>query len=287
MGSRKGSDCGASAHNLTLCRDECTPEHNATMALESLRREGGSAVATSMFLYCGVDINASGHVVLKNGGNISAGCAIMIPELNAMGIGAEPVLGGSLSALRSMFASPTKSIDALVALTKAHKLRGISWDVEPSGSSPADASNFARYLGALRVRLAPLGARVTVYSNAYSRMISDMALLAASADRVLDGDCYNGGSWDGWLSKYDKLLAHNINRSRVAPAMMASTERGDWNCENASISQRYEQVVKDGIEEIAIFTYDPMGKPGWGKSDCTTMWLPYARLFLAGAAATE
>ena len=68
----------------------------------------------------------------------------------------------------------------------------------------------------------------------------------------------NGGSFAGWLGKYNKLLAKGVNRSAVAPAMMASTERGSWNCDNASIAERFDRVVADRVEEIAIFTFDPL-----------------------------
>jgi hypothetical protein len=225
-----------------------------------------------MFVYCDLSINASGHLSGHLSG-LSPGCAVMIPGLNEMGIGAEPVVGGALEALRVMFASPSESISALAALVKAHRLRGISWDVEPAHSTAADATKFAAYLSQLRATLAPLNARVTVYSNAYSKMISNIELLSGAVDRVLDGDCYNGGSYSGWLAKYKRLLGPGVNRSAVAPAMMASTERGKWNCENASIAQRYDKVVADGLDEIAIFTY---------RSACTELWLPWARRFLAG-----
>lgn len=279
MGSRKASDCGALAKNLTLCPPNpniCTAQsRNATLALETLRDAGGPEIATSMFVYCGLSINASGHL---SSAQLSPGCRVMIPGLNKMGIGAEPVVGGSLSSLRAMFASPSESISALVALTKAHELRGISWDVEPSGSSASDASQFAAYLSQLRRALQPLGARVTTYSNAYSRMISNIALLSTAVDRVLDGDCYNGVSYSGWLGKYQKLLRPGVNRTAVAPAMMADTERGAWNCDNTTIAQRYAKVVADGINEIAIFTFDPTSARG----DCSSEWLPFAKRFLRG-----
>ena len=286
MGSRKASNCGAMANNLTLCPPNpytCTAQsRNATLALEMLRNAGGSQVATSMFVYCGLSINASGHL---SSAEMSPGCGLMIPGLNQLGIGAEPVVGGSLSALRNMFASPSQSISALAALTRTHNLRGISWDVEPSGSTASDASQFAAYLSQLRHALHPLGARVTTYSNAYSKMISNIALLSGATDRVLDGDCYNGGSYNGWVAKYKQLLQPGVNRSAVAPAMMASTERGQWNCDNTTIAQRYERVVADGINEIAIFTYDPTSSAdtkGHTVSDCSSLWLPFARRFLQG-----
>lgn len=234
LGSRKGSRCHANSSNggFDLCpaapAPTCTPYHNVTTALDFLKREGGAAIATSMFIYCGDSINAAGKLVHQN---LSIphpsrlGCDAMIPGLNALGIGAEPVLGGALPALRALFASPDDAIAALINYVQAKQLRGISWDVEPTGSTAGDAKNFAGFLTKLRAALAPHGARVTIYSNAYSKIISDIALMSGAVDRVLDGDCYNGGSMPGWLGKYDHLLAEGVNRSAVAPAMMASTER--------------------------------------------------------------
>ena len=287
-GMRKASTCPTNSSNggFDLCPAApvaCYPYRNVTTALDFLKREGGAAIATSMFLYCGDMINAAGklaHQNLSNFGESPHSCDIMIPGLNALGIGAEPVIGGTLSALRTLFAAPDDAIAALVNYCKQSKLRGISFDVEPSGSTAADANNFAGFLKKLRGALAPLGARVTVYSNAYSKIISDIALMSNAVDRVLDGDCYNGGSMSGWLQKYDHLLAKGVNRSAVAPAMMASAGRGPWNCENASIAQRYDKVVADGIEEIAIFTYDPTSSG----TSCSNRWLLYAREFLAGQA---
>jgi hypothetical protein len=286
MGSRKASDCYS---NLTLCAQPphqlCSPQRNATAALDFLRREGGSQIATSFFLYCGISIGASGGVVLNESAPETSTCsATMVPGLNQLGIGAEPVVGGSLANLRRMFASPEPALAALVRLVREWKLRGISWDVEPADSTVADRRSFATFLSKLRTALAPLGARVTVYSNAYSKMISNLALLSQSTDRVLDGDCYNGGSFAGWLGKYNKLLAKGVNRSAVAPAMMASTERGSWNCDNASIAERFDRVVADRVEEIAIFTFDPLSwstKTGaHPHTDCSNSWLPFVRRFL-------
>ena len=89
----------------------------------------------------------------------------------------------------------------------------------------------------------------------------------------------------GWLANYDKLLASGVNRDSVAPAMLASSLRGTWNCMNSSIEQRYNRIVADGLEEIAIYTFDPTS---WltldgAKSftDCSNSWLPFLRRFLA------
>ena len=307
MGGRPGGNCSQSSRGFTLCPgsppiNEC--RHNATYALAALKRQGGSSVATSVFLYCGHTINATGelsappYIHIPEGGTASSlkinmGCVEMASGLRSMGIGSEPVIGGSLPALRAMIASPQRSIDAISELVRTEQLAGVSWDVEPANSTTEDANKFAAYLGSLRGALAPLGARVTVYSNAFSQIIENISLLSTSSDRVLAGETYNGGlnsqasaGMSGWLENYGKLLAPGVNRDHVAPAMLASTLRGTWNCLNSSIEQRYRRIVADDLREIAIYTFDPTSwvTPDGSRSftDCSNKWVPFLRRFLAG-----
>lgn len=132
--------------------------HN-TLTLALLKKEGGSKVATSLQLYCEDLIREDG--TFEPG--VSPGCDMLIPKLNAMGIGAERIVGAkTISALRAMWKHhETDSIAAMVAMAKKHKLRGVSWDIEPSGSNRADAVRYAAYLGKLRQALKPLNTRLT------------------------------------------------------------------------------------------------------------------------------
>eukprot|EP01051_Picozoa_sp_SAG22_P016674 SAG22_NODE_2400_length_2616_cov_4.016289_3_plen_83_part_00 len=80
--------------------------------------------------------------------------------------------------------------------------------------------------------------------------------------------------------------------------MLASTERGDWNCEVATMAQRMAQVKADGVPEVAIFILNsgeayktcpgpdshssklnPDGEP---MCPCSNKWFPLLRGFLAG-----
>ena len=133
-------------------------EHNR-LTLALLKKEGGNKVATSLMLYCGDVIREDGTF----GPGASPSCDMLIPELDTMGIGAERIVGAkTITALRAMWTKhEADSIAAMVALTKKHKLRGMSWDVEPSGSNKADAVAYAGYLGKLRQALKPLNARLT------------------------------------------------------------------------------------------------------------------------------
>lgn len=93
---------------------------NSTVAL--LKSAGGAKVATSLMLYCQDGIEADGS--FKEGQN--TGCDSMTPQLQAMGVGVERIVGSpSIANLRAAFKSPDGSIAAMVALAKKHKLRGI------------------------------------------------------------------------------------------------------------------------------------------------------------------
>ena len=156
---------------------------SATLAL--LAREGGSKLATSLFVYCEDKINLDGSFTA----GVSAPCDKLTVGLAAMGIGTERIVGASsIANLRAMFKSPDRSITGLVALARKSKLRGISWDIEPANSTRADAKLYAAYLKKLRAALQPVGARLTTYNNEYDPVISDFNDLQHSVDRLLDGD---------------------------------------------------------------------------------------------------
>jgi hypothetical protein len=286
----------------TVYHERTRPGHNVTTTLELLKREGGSKVATSLMLYCGDLIRPDGSFEA----GVSVGCDAMIPQLNAMGIGAERITGSpSIDSLRAMFKSPSNSIDGMVALTKKYKLRGISWDVEPPNSTKADAVKYTAYLKQLRAALAPLGARLTTYTNQYNAVISDIDDIQHSVDRLLDGDTYNymcerctSGSqnFTGWLKHYNAtVLNAAISRDKVGVAMLASTSRGNWNCDVTAMKDRLAQIVADNVPELAIFILRPDEGPhsiecsvshfnpdGDRMCPCSNKWFPLARDFLAG-----
>ena len=198
------------------------------------------------------------------------------------------------------------SIAAMVALATTHELRGISWDVEPANSTKADALAYAAYLGKLRQALAPLGARLTTYNNMYDPVISDFDDIQHNVDRLLDGDTYNyrtktghtaAQNYSGWLAHYHGTVVNaNISRDKAGVSMLASTERGDWNCDPATMKQRLAQLKADNVPELAIFILrsdeanacpgplshssklNPDGEP---MCPCSNKWFPLARDFLA------
>eukprot|EP01048_Picozoa_sp_COSAG05_P035525 COSAG05_NODE_15487_length_368_cov_0.855019_1_plen_122_part_11 len=109
MGARKASNCSAkSSRGLKLCpgppASDC--RNNVSFALAALKQQGGSQVATSFFLYCGLEINATGELAVPV---LSTECLEMVIGLKGMGIKSEPVVGASLPALQAMFKSPSAS----------------------------------------------------------------------------------------------------------------------------------------------------------------------------------
>ena len=93
---------------------------NATVALDTLRAQGGSQVATSLFVDCGDTILQDGSLQ-AGGGLLSpslAACDGKLPaQLRSLGIGFERLIqskGDSIEPLRAMFKAPQKSIDAIV-----------------------------------------------------------------------------------------------------------------------------------------------------------------------------
>ena len=93
---------------------------NVTEALDTLRAQGGSKVATSLFVDCGDTILQDGSLQV-GGGLLSpslAACDSMLSsQLRAMGVGFERLIqskGDAINPLRAMFKAPQKSIDAIV-----------------------------------------------------------------------------------------------------------------------------------------------------------------------------
>lgn len=258
-------------------------------------------MATSLLVYCGDTVD-------PHSGNFSFGspsaCAPsgeLASGLRNLGIAMERVVGhvDTISAVRAMLgggpAMVHARIDSLVQLVRAHNLTGISFDVEPPNSTAADATNYATFLANVRASLEPLGARVTVYLRSVHRddvnpAVSNFSEIARNVDRMLDGDTYDdsGGGWNEWLKKYNKLLhGSNVSLSHLAPGMMSSTERGNWTCDPNTIAERMAQIVKDGVPEVAVFTFDPSTEchfsPKYNRTicPCTRAWIPAAQKFLS------
>ena len=75
------------ADNSTV-HEVCDAHRNVTAALNFLKREGGTAVATSMYLGCGHVINQKGQLVLTDPATDprAAGCAVMVSLITPQGL---------------------------------------------------------------------------------------------------------------------------------------------------------------------------------------------------------
>ena len=157
-----------------------------TRTVALLKANGGPATVTSMILMCGDTIGANGSFVPAE----NEGCAGLIPQLNAMGIGAERSLTGSAAGLRLAFKNPDAVIADMVAMAKQQKLKGFGSDYELSGTNKADALGLTCFQAKLRAALRPLGARVTMFNDGFNGIIDDLPDLQKSVDRLLEGDTY-------------------------------------------------------------------------------------------------
>jgi hypothetical protein len=156
---------------------------NNSQVLSILKLQGGCEAVTVIIMSCGDYITNNGTFVR----GVSLGCDALIPELHAMGIGAERVVGGFLAGLQAAFANPTPSINAMVALAKELSLYGYSSDYEMQAAKPV-AQAYACYQAKLRVALNAVGTRLTMFNDDFDGLIDDYADLQHGVDRLLDGD---------------------------------------------------------------------------------------------------
>lgn len=161
---------------------ESTSANNSEI-LTLLKLQGGSKAVSVMIMGCGDVVAANGTFIR----GVSLGCDALIPELHAMGIGSERVVGGTLAGLQAAFANPTPSITAMVALAKELSLYGYSSDYEMQATKPV-AQAFVCYLASLRAALKPVGTRLTMFNDNFDGLIDDYPDLQHGVDRLLDGD---------------------------------------------------------------------------------------------------
>jgi hypothetical protein len=270
---------------------------NVTAAVDLLRKQGGSAVASSLLLYCGDSVSANGSFYEKH----NPACELTATLVRAMGIGVERVIQANgpqgLPSLRVMFRRPAGSIEQIAQMARRLKLHGVSWDIEPHNSTAADAADYATYLTQLKAILSPTGVRLTSYANTYDPIIADTGRAQTTVDRVLVGDTYNyratspgETNFSGWLHHYHQHAVNtNLSRSKVAVAMLASTLRGDWNCRADTMAERVTQLRADNVRELSMFMLKSTdvcdaeterNMDGDLICSCAESWFPFARQFL-------
>eukprot|EP00056_Hartaetosiga_gracilis_P017546 m.7600 g.7600 ORF g.7600 m.7600 type:complete len:321 (-) comp5843_c0_seq1:278-1240(-) len=247
-------------------------------AVANIGALGGRQVATSVFLYCGSSVNDTGFFFSSSG---TAECQAAINGFHAFNISAEVEVHISLIGLRYLMANPDVRVATVQALKQdalKYNLQGVAWDLEPEGSDHQDCINFAQYLGEQAAALNPIGVRVTTYSNVYAPVIADVGVLATGANLVTGGETYNGNNLDQWMQNYKQLVSSVEDINLVSPGMLASSERGSWNCETGSMQERVNQFYADKLVEFSIFVLTDPQNPSSG--NCVSLWFQYAREFL-------
>ena len=281
---------------------------NSSNLLETLQEEGGLGVASTLIVYCGDKITANGTFEASLD---DPKCDALAAGARAMGLGFERVVGGDMGGVRLLFnasAAGTAAVGAMASLVQEKKLTGLSWDIEPDGTTWRDALAFGQLNRALQAAIHPLGARITTYSNNYSKIIADIDDYQGGVDMVMAGQTYNGKSYNEWLANYEyTALCFQAGMScgkngssgggsavagaraaamatsmpaKYAPSMLADVERGDWNCEVDGMKRRVERLLKDGVAEMGLFVLTAKNLSRTGS--CIREWFPYARAFIAG-----
>jgi hypothetical protein len=286
-----------------------------TKLIALLKANGGNATVTSLIIGCGDTIDANGTFVDGE----SEGCASAIPQLNAMGVGAELTISASAAGLRKAFQNPDPVIAALVAKAKTQKLRGWGSDWEYTGTV-LDGQGVTCFQAKLRAALRSVDTRLTMFNDDFDGFISDLPDLQHSVDRLLEGDTYwywpkgahrshnqtDAQNLSSWISLgYDHIVNTAIDRQKVGIALIGATDGGIWNCEESSMALRFAQAAKDNVPEVSIFilrTDEPgcndSGQcpgpnvnstwPGHKNVDgmnicaCSNKYFPYTKAWLAG-----
>ena len=286
-----------------------------TKLIALLKANGGNATVTSLIIGCGDTIDANGTFVDGE----SEGCASAIPQLNAMGVGAELTISASAAGLRKAFQNPDPVIAALVAKAKTQKLRGWGSDWEYTGTV-FDGQGVTCFQAKLRAALRSVDTRLTMFNDDFDGFISDLPDLQHSVDRLLEGDTYwywpkgahrshnqtDAQNLSSWISLgYDHIVNTAIDRQKVGIALIGATDGGIWNCEESSMALRFAQAAKDNVPEVSIFilrTDEPgcndSGQcpgpnvnstwPGHKNVDgmnicaCSNKYFPYTKAWLAG-----
>ena len=181
--------------------------------------------------------------------------------------------------------------------------------MEPKDSTPDDAVAFGALNAKLRTALAPLGARLSTYSNSGDEMIKEIPAFLDGVDAVMTGQTYNPApgtrgnltSYNQWLASY-LAVAKTFNETasgepiphKMVPSMLATDGRGAWNCQSDGMAARVTQLLQDDVRELGLFAVVPAAlAPGRLSSNamassaalCIESWLPHARRYLSGSAA--
>ena len=226
------------------------------------------AAVTSVMAYCGLDVWDNGTIITK----FSTTCGGLFPALQSLGVQTELVINSgncSIDAFRLLWADLSVSPNVLRDAVVAANASGLNVDFEPQGNNckggatgtSADAVSFAKWLQAVRVQLAPLGARLTVDVASWSPVLAEYAILAKSVDRLLDMSTYNGDSPASWSPYFDDLVSK-------APLDTVGVGLGGWSDGKnawwetpAAAPFKVNKSMAANVPELAVFRILPQASP--------------------------
>lgn len=222
------------------------------------------SLVTSIQTYCGLSVADNGSIIDV----ISDACLQLFPALRAVGVRPELALDSgncSIDAYRQLWSDTTVSPGVLLSAALAANASGVNVDLEPQADNcqgpatgtPADATLFAAWLAAVRAALNPHGIRVTVDAATWSPVIGQYSVLAASVDRVMTMETYNGDSEAQWLTWY-RTFVGAVPRAAAGVGLGAWSDGGSaWWETAAGAAAKVSQAMADGVPELAVFRLLP------------------------------
>eukprot|EP00239_Pterosperma_sp_CCMP1384_P007260 CAMPEP_0197851996 /NCGR_PEP_ID=MMETSP1438-20131217/19417_1 /TAXON_ID=1461541 /ORGANISM="Pterosperma sp., Strain CCMP1384" /LENGTH=310 /DNA_ID=CAMNT_0043465825 /DNA_START=367 /DNA_END=1299 /DNA_ORIENTATION=+ len=271
--------------------------NDAAAVLAKLKQHRNAV--TNVVLNCGYYVSTGGVVSFNekfkgvcDEGNHDGNGNSVIANLTKEGIDVEIAIDAgscAISLYHELFAN-NETLGALLEIKKAlGPISGISFDLEPQPTSaPADALLYAKFLSGLKPHLNAAGMRLTVWVAAWSPMLKNYAALAPAVDKLFDMETYNANSMKGWLNGdvYGGYYLPFVKGagSAAAPAMGIWTwakcgKTPCWSTTSASGAPRMGQLVKDGVNEVALFQITQEKGAIFAPAD---WWWPLLSNYLAG-----
>jgi len=182
---------------------------------------------------------------------------------------------------RAFMANATANIAEMVRIGTEWGTGGWHFDLEPvkSGSTPADAAMYAKFLSEARQAFTAAGMRTSVATARWTPFLDGYEALAQSADVLMSMETYQAGSFEGWRKQdgyggdYNALL-QAAGPAKTSPGFACSAGSGApranlsgpavwngtlcgkescWSDSPASWAQRLQQMRKDGVREASVF----------------------------------
>ena len=134
---------------------------------------------------------------------------------------------------RAFMANATANIAEMVRIGTEWGTGGWHFDLEPvkSGSTPADAAMYAKFLSEARQAFTAAGMRTSVATARWTPFLDGYNALAQAADVVMSMETYQAGSFEGWRKQdgyggdYNALL-QAAGPAKTSPGFACSAGSG-------------------------------------------------------------